>query len=130
LILFLLKFIHNHMDYSSPKRNQNYDSEEEKEDRPFEVDSYSPEIKTEEFIDQEVPQADDFLSEFKKKYQTSLEAIQSFQEILELKRNFPNLKHSYNPVSLSLFFNSWKFDNWQKWCFWKFVKLFGQSYSR
>jgi len=87
------------MDYSSPKHNENFVDEEEKEEQPFETYSFSPEIiKTEEF-EKEPPPVEDFLTEFKKKYQTSLEAIQSFQEILELKKNFPKLKHSYTPVS-------------------------------
>jgi len=41
---------------------------------------------------------DRILLEFKKKYQKSLEAIQSFQEILDLKKNYGNITHSYYPV--------------------------------
>lgn len=42
------------------------------------------------------------IRDFKMKYQKSLEAIQSLQEILELKKEMGSIKHTYDPVSLRL----------------------------
>jgi len=78
---------------SSP--NSGSDAEEEK----YSHDQINNSDKNAEFSEANNLNDDEFLTEFKNKYQQSLEAIQSFQEILELKKNFPNLKHSYNPVN-------------------------------
>jgi hypothetical protein len=52
--------------------------------------------------DEKVPDSDDtVLKEFKMKYQKSLEVIQSLQEILELKKSYGSIAHSYNAVSPS-----------------------------
>lgn len=40
------------------------------------------------------------IKDFKNKYQKSLEAIQSLQEILELKKEMGSIKHTYDPVSI------------------------------
>ncbi len=48
---------------------------------------------------EKAPDTDDtILKEFKVKYQKSLEAIQSLQEILELKKQYGSISHTYDAV--------------------------------
>jgi len=60
---------------------------------------------------EKVPDTDDtILKEFKIKYQKSLEAIQSLQEILELKKTYGSISHTYDAVRLlSQFFTHFFF---------------------
>jgi len=96
------------MDKSQNKR-RSFISQEENE-REEEKESYNssalPNQKSRYGEKNDVD--DQILLEFKKKYQKSLEAIQSFQEILELKKNYTNITHSYYPVT----FHSFSVESW------------------
>lgn len=49
----------------------------------------------------EIDPDEQVLREFRMKYQKSLEAIQSLQEILELKKEMGLVNHSYDPVCVN-----------------------------
>ncbi len=86
------------MDRSHNKR-RSFTSQEENE-REEEKESYrsSAGLNQKSRYGEKSDVDDQILLEFKKKYQKSLEAIQSFQEILELKKNYTSITHSYYPV--------------------------------
>lgn len=78
-----------------------YEEAGDEEEKEHSHKSDSPQIRFDE--PETLHRADEnVLAEFKKKYQKSLEAIQSFQEILELKKNYGAISHSYHPVNFSI----------------------------